>query len=109
MKTTDVPFMRVACVVDGCDEVRAVDSVWCEAHEQSGQKRPRAIHGRSKVLWQWLVDAGICHDGDRVTRVVIDMGVNDVVQVYVQKLGDERVLSVSPPAVVWTEPEGQDA
>jgi hypothetical protein len=44
---------------------------------------------------QALEDAGVIHPGDRVGRVVIDAQAGHLVRVYVERAGDERLLSVA--------------
>lgn len=42
-----------------------------------------------------LRSAGVIGDDDLVRRVVIDADMDNVVQVYVERVGDERLLSVA--------------
>lgn len=42
-----------------------------------------------------LIEAGIANEATR--RVVIDCPISDVVRVYVEQVGDKRLLSIVPP------------
>ena len=42
-----------------------------------------------------LADAGVISEGDEIRRVVIDAQVRHAVHVYVERFGDERLLSVA--------------
>lgn len=42
-----------------------------------------------------LLAAGIVHKEDHVTRIVIDATADSVVKFYVERQGDERLLSVA--------------
>lgn len=53
---------------------------------------PKRIH--SSRLFDALRDVGIVRDGDYTRRVVIDVQVGNPVRVYVERFGDERLLSV---------------
>lgn len=55
--------------------------------------RPKRITGRK--LLEALGDAGIIKVGDYVRRVVIDASIDDAVRVYVERIGDERLLNVA--------------
>lgn len=57
------------------------------------EERPARIHGR-KFL-QALMDVGVIRPEDYVRRVVIDASMDSAVLVYVERLGDERLLSVT--------------
>lgn len=52
----------------------------------------KMIHGR-KFL-EALTAAGIISQEDHIRRVIIDAGVNTAVVIYVERYGDERLLSV---------------
>lgn len=84
------------------------------------------IAGRSPQVHEWLKRAGICaFDGkDYVKRVVIDIDVDSVVKVYVERLATRQMLMVEPldfsrniiavdaidnPDIVVPEDEGGDA
>lgn len=54
---------------------------------------PRRIHGR-KFL-EALAEAGIIDPGDFIRRVVIDASVDGAVVIYVERFGDDRLLSVA--------------
>ena len=50
------------------------------------------------AMWHsWLVDAGIVHDGDNVTRVVVDVAIDEVVRVTVEKYGVNTMEGFKPP------------
>jgi len=59
-------------------------------------------------LHQWCLDAGIYGPDDKVRRVVIDMEAHHFVQVYVEKVGDDRILSVEAPKIIVSESAGED-
>lgn len=68
----------------------------------------KPLTGRDLI--QWLAAAGI--DVDSAYRVVIDAKASDIVRIYVERFGDERMISVKPPdlagAEVITEPRGAE-
>lgn len=51
------------------------------------------VHGR-KFL-EAFAAAGIISAGDHIRRVVIDASVDSAVTLYVERFGDERLLSVA--------------
>ena len=51
------------------------------------------ITGRKFLLY--LMDQGIIQRGDYVRRVIIDADCNDVVRLYVERFGDDRVLTLN--------------
>jgi len=53
---------------------------------------PRAVHGMAFL--DVLAEAGII-DGHTVRRVVIDVPFDDAVRVYVERVGDERLLNMA--------------
>jgi hypothetical protein len=55
---------------------------------------PKKILGRKFI--QALLDAGVVTPGEAVRRVVIDAEVNEVVVMYVERFGDERLLQLVP-------------
>ena len=57
-------------------------------------QRPQRLHGRSQKMFDALTEAGIIRKGDYVRRVVIDIHVERAVVVYVERIGDERLLDV---------------
>lgn len=46
-----------------------------------------------------LIESGIVRKEDRVTRVVIDVKVNDIPVIHIQRYGDTRLLKVIPSLV----------
>lgn len=50
----------------------------------------------AKRVIEALKDAGIIHEGDRVRRVVIDIGVDALPIIHIERFGDERLLEVVP-------------
>lgn len=52
----------------------------------------KMIHGRNSDLFQALQKAGLADDMTR--RVVIDIAVDNVVQVFIEKFADSRVINV---------------
>jgi hypothetical protein len=52
------------------------------------------IQGR--VFLEHLVAVGVIGPGDKITRVVIDAPFDGSVVIYVERLGDERLLAVAP-------------
>ncbi len=54
---------------------------------------PRLIAG--KKFLQALADAGIIRTEDHIRRVIIDAAVDTAVSIYVERYGDERLLSVA--------------
>lgn len=50
----------------------------------------------NRFVTQWAEALNI--EPDEVTRVVIDARVDDIVRVYVSKLGDEALLDIRPPS-----------
>ncbi|SRR6266851_6294814 len=59
----------------------------------AGSPLPRRIH--SSELFLALKKAGIIADADHCRRVVIDVQVGHAVMVYVERIGDERLLDVA--------------
>jgi len=55
------------------------------------------LFGKNNLLWEWLESAGITID--QTHRVVIDINVNDVVRVYVEGVGSDKMLAVKPPSL----------
>ena len=56
------------------------------------------------VAWHdWLKKIGAVADGDRLTRVVIDVACDSVAKVYVEKYGSTAMLEVEPPDVEGTQ------
>jgi hypothetical protein len=55
---------------------------------------PKKILGRKFI--QALLDAGVVTPGEAVRRVVIDADVNEIVVMYVERFGDERLLQLVP-------------
>jgi hypothetical protein len=53
---------------------------------------PRMI--RSETFLEALLEAGVVHEGEYISRVVIDAKVRGAVRVYVERFGDERLLDV---------------
>jgi hypothetical protein len=53
--------------------------------------------GHDSALNEWLFKAGIIRKDELVYRVVIDIKVDDVARVYVQKFLDSGALEVDPP------------
>lgn len=51
------------------------------------------IHGRRFL--EALENAGVIQRADRIRRVVIDADLNRAVMVYVERLGDERLIDVT--------------
>jgi hypothetical protein len=54
--------------------------------------RLRAVTGRAVL--EALLEAGIIHADDRVRRVVIDLQISGAAIMYVERFGDERLLSL---------------
>jgi hypothetical protein len=54
----------------------------------------KVIHG--KQFADAILASGFVGVDDRVTRIVIDAPVGDIVKVYVERIGDERLLNVVP-------------
>ncbi len=50
-----------------------------------------------ELLDKWAKAVGITNK--HITRIVVDMTLNDVVKVYVEQLGDEQMIAVDPPEV----------
>lgn len=61
--------------------------------ERANSPRPRRILGRRFL--ETLADAGVITVGESVRRVVIDADVDGPVCLYVERYGDERLLSVA--------------
>jgi hypothetical protein len=59
----------------------------------AGTERARPI--MSEAFGQALADAGIIHDPDKVSRIVIDAQQGRAVMLYVERFGDERLLKVA--------------
>lgn len=55
--------------------------------------KPKRIHGRKFLLA--LHEAGILGEHEYVRRVVIDASVDGAVVMYVERYGDERLLTVA--------------
>lgn len=50
----------------------------------------------SDAFWEALIEAGVVQRGDATRRIVIDAQVRENVVIYVERFGDERLLSVIP-------------
>lgn len=48
----------------------------------------------SSQLFDALKTAGVLRDGESVRRVVIDCEAGELVKIYIERLADERLLSV---------------
>lgn len=55
---------------------------------------PRRIHGRHFL--EALMGAGVISPGSYVRRIVIDASIDSAVKVYIERIGDERILDVAP-------------
>ncbi|HWD45896.1 MAG TPA: hypothetical protein VHM23_19660 [Actinomycetota bacterium] len=49
----------------------------------------------TKAFYQALVAAGVLREDETIRRVVIDANAGDVVVMYVERWGDERLLQVA--------------
>ena len=58
-------------------------------------QRARPIHGR-ELAREWAEALGI--DLSQTRRIVIDIPCHDVVRVYVEQFGTERLLKITPPS-----------
>lgn len=59
-------------------------------------KRNRPVRGRALI--DWLIANGLVENStDPVYRVLIDIKADEVVRVYVERYGTERMLEVVPP------------
>jgi hypothetical protein len=70
----------------------SLDSSITEMRKMSEEK-PKPITGMA--LLEALRDAGIINQGDRIRRVVIDASVNNAVIMYVERIGDSRLLRIA--------------
>lgn len=68
-----------------------------EGEDDMGRKRALVDAPRTE-LNEWLKRIGI--DTREVTRVVIDIAVNEVVQIYIQRHADKRLLDVHLPEAI---------
>jgi hypothetical protein len=50
-------------------------------------------------FFEWACEAGICKPGDDVTRFILDIGIDDVVKVYVEMHGDDKHVEVRLPEI----------
>ena len=57
-------------------------------------KRPLRMLGRDQRIYDALKDAGIIRENDYVRRVIIDINVTDAVVIYIERIGDERLLDL---------------
>jgi hypothetical protein len=57
--------------------------------------RPTPITSRQFVAW--MIECGVLQPDDWAYRVVIDANPEDVVRIYVERAGDERLIRVTPP------------
>jgi hypothetical protein len=57
------------------------------------EEKPKPITGMA--LLEALRDAGIINQNDRIRRVVIDASVNNAVIMYVERIGDSRLLQIA--------------
>ena len=48
-------------------------------------------------LHQWLIDSEIISKDQHVRRVVIDINVEDVVRIYIEEFGSDKMLTLAPP------------
>lgn len=58
----------------------------------------RYAHGQDFL--DWLVTAGIVPKDAPVRRVVIDAAANDLIVVYVELYGTDKMIEVTPPAML---------
>jgi hypothetical protein len=50
--------------------------------------------------FEWAQDVGICTKADHVRRIVLDIGIDDVVTAHVEKYTDSAHINVRLPEVV---------
>lgn len=62
----------------------------------------------SMEWWNWLKAAGIVRDGDEVTRVVIDLRLDEVATVYVERQDTAKLLALAPPSIGSARVEWSD-
>jgi hypothetical protein len=55
--------------------------------------QPRII--TTETFWRALVDADVFREDEKIRRIVIDAQAGDAVVMYVERLGDERLLDVA--------------
>ncbi len=49
--------------------------------------------------FKWACEAKLCEPTDEVRRMILDIGIDDVVRVYIEKYADEAYLDVRLPAI----------
>lgn len=72
---------------------------------------PKYYRGNSREVSDWLVKAGLLAEDEVVNtrRIIIDITVDGIVTVYVEKYADERLLIANPPDVYPFEIREPDA
>lgn len=54
----------------------------------------------SSYKWfEWACEAGLCKPGDEVKRMILDIGIEDVVTVYIVKYADDTHAEVQLPEI----------
>jgi len=61
---------------------------------QAATETPKPVRIAGRKLLAVLTEHGIIRPGDYVTRVVIDIPVDGAVRLYVERIGDNRLLDV---------------
>lgn len=58
----------------------------------------------TREWWDWLLETGLVKNGELVRRVIIDIPLNDLVTVYVERIGygdvDPRAPSKLTPTMI---------
>lgn len=54
--------------------------------------RPKALS--TKVFFRALFDAGVLREDEAIKRIVIDADAGNVVMLYIERFGDDRLLNV---------------
>lgn len=49
--------------------------------------------------FEWACEVGICKPGDQIRRLILDIGIDDVVIVYLEKYTDAERIEVRLPAI----------
>lgn len=54
----------------------------------------------SSYKWfEWACEAGFCKPGDEVRRCILDIGIDDVVLVYIEKYADDEHAEIRLPEI----------
>lgn len=77
----------------------------CDCHEETSQSEPMADLGGHLYDWhQWLFASGIVDQKEQVSRVIIDIPMDDKVKVYVERYALVKGDFKPPPRIPADSP-----